>query len=241
MAHGKNILRWTTNFRGCKDNSEVTITNGSTSLPHAGNEQKTCNNDITLNASYPEFGTGVWSTIGGYGSWNATNRLDPVAHLDSIGKGTNTYRWTVTNKTPIPIYSEDGSSLIKTDTLYCSLYDDVNIYNQSPSKAVAGSDMPICSDTYTLKAVTPVYGKGLWTIAGNGGGGQILNPNSPMTEVKNLGYGPTTFRWTVSVDGACGEYDEVTISNYTPSTADAVLIKQTVRVAWNSMLMCNYR
>ena len=222
LGKGSNILRWTINYRGCESHDDVEIINGSPSKPYAGSEQPTCDDEITLQAAYPEVGTGVWSTIGGYGSWDANNIYDPHAHLDSIGKGNNTYRWTVTNKTPIPIYGMDGS-IMKIDTLYCRDYDDVNIINQKPSEANAGADMPTCSNDYTLKAVTPIYGTGLWTIVSNGagGGGQIVDPTSPETEVHNLGYGSTTFRWTLSVDGRCADYDDVTISNYTPTTADA--------------------
>ncbi len=218
LGLGENILRWTTSYKGCEDYDEVTIVNGSPSVPYAGSEQNTCDDVVTLNASLPETGTGVWSTVSGLASWDDSNKYTANATVE-IGKGDNTFRWTVTNETPI-FRGLDEDSKAVYDTLTCRLYDDVTIHNQNPSEPYAGDSRAICSDSYELKAVTPDYGDGLWTIVSSGGG-IIADPTSPQTKVTSLAYGTTRFRWTLSVDGSCAKYDEVEITNFSPTTSDA--------------------
>ena len=219
LGMGPNILRWTTAYKGCEDFDEVIITNGMPSIPYAGQPQPTCDDFITLAAHKPEFGQGEWSTIAGYANWTEQNKYDPVAYLDSIGKGDNTYRWTVTQNTPL-YRGLDINGNAMYDTLRCSLSDDVTIHNNKPSAPYAGKDATVCQDSCQLKAVVPSYGEGIWTIV-EVGGGKIESPTEPTTTVKNLAYGKTKFRWTVSVDGMCPEYDEIVMRNYSPTKSDA--------------------
>ncbi len=218
LGLGENILRWTTSYKGCEDYDEVSIINGAPSTPYAGAEQSTCDDVVTLDAHTPETGTGEWSTVSGLASWDETTKYVPNAQVE-IGKGDNTFRWTVTNQTPVYRGFDDDGNIVY-DTLTCRLYDDVTIHNQNPSDPYAGDTRAICSDEYELKAVTPDYGTGLWTIV-NTGGGIIADPTSPQTKVTSLAYGTTRFRWTLSVDGSCAKYDEVEITNFSPTKSDA--------------------
>ncbi|HAN77042.1 MAG TPA: hypothetical protein DCQ31_04330, partial [Bacteroidales bacterium] len=61
----------------------------------------------------------------------------------------NTLRWTVGN----------GCG---------STFDDVNIFNNLPSLANAGTDQTICTNSIALSAVNPAVGLGTWSkIGGN--------------------------------------------------------------------------
>ena len=222
LAPGENVLEWSATYKGCTTRDEVIITNGMPSLPYAGSMQETCDDQVTLDARRPEIGSGVWTTIAGSGDFSndedaVNSRYRPRPTI-SIDKGDNTFRWTVYNTTKyLQGYNEDGTP--QYGELTCELYDDVTIRNMNPSDAVAGVDYPICSDEYTLKAVQPTYGTGLWTL--EHGGGRIETPSHAETPVTNLGYGDNTFIWTTSVDGRCAKESRVTISNFSPTRADA--------------------
>ncbi len=219
LGLGENILRWTTTYKGCTDYAEVSIINGKPSTPYAGSEQNTCDDYVTLEAHKPDIGTGEWSTVSGLSSWDDASKYDNNATVN-LDKGDNTFRWTVYNYTPIYRGIDTETGLAYYDTLTCSLSDDVTIHNQNPSDPYAGTSQAVCEDKYTLKAVDPDYGTGLWTIV-NSGGGIIEAPTSSTTKVTSLAYGTTRFRWTVSVDGNCAKYDEVEISNFSPTISDA--------------------
>ncbi|MBR6250190.1 MAG: PKD domain-containing protein [Bacteroidales bacterium] len=222
LGYGDNVLQWKTSYKGCTSTDEVIITNGMPSLPYAGSLQETCEDQVTLDARRPEIGHGVWSTIAGSGSWsddeNAVNSSYKPNPTIEISKGDNTFRWTVSNSTEyLQGFDADGNPSF--DVLTCELHDDVTIRNMNPSDAIAGADYPICSDEYTLKAVEPTYGTGLWSI--DIGSGSIENPKTAETKVTGLGYGPNIFIWTTSVEGRCAKESRVTISNFSPTKADA--------------------
>jgi gliding motility-associated-like protein len=218
LGRGENILRWTTSYKGCEDYDEVTIINGMPSKPYAGQPQETCYDEVTLEAHPAEPGEiGVWSTVAGSMPWNEDNINVHNATI-LTEKGDNTYRWTLVKETPIYRgVDENGDPFY--DPLKCYLSDDVVISNQRPSEPFAGVDKAICSSSYPLKAVTPSYGEGIWTI--EEGGGKIADPKSPETMVTNLAYGKTRFKWTLTVDNNCPLFKEVTIINGSPSDADA--------------------
>ncbi len=142
--------------------------------------------------------------------------FNPTATL-TIGKGKNTYRWLVENRNAVPIWEDDAYSI---QIFTCTLSDDVVITNLNPSEPEAGDDRALCTDSYELNATAPTYGTGRWTIDGSGGG-TIADPTSAKTNVTNLAYGTTTFKWTVSVDGMCAKSDYVTLKNMAASTSDA--------------------
>ncbi|MCZ4409866.1 HYR domain-containing protein [Cryomorphaceae bacterium 1068] len=66
----------------------------------------------------------------------------------------------------------------------------------------AGIDRNICgSNSTTLSGNTPDFGSGLWfQIEGSG---DILSPESAVTEVTNLGVGLNTFVWSIDPENGC--------------------------------------
>ena len=226
LARGTNVLRWTVNYKGCESSDDVQIVNGMPSIPYAGQGFPTCSDEVTLTARKPEkdMGVGSWSTVAGQANWNYDDATDKAYYMNpnavvTIGKGDNTFRWTVTKETEYEVGVDTVGNNI-TRTLVCSLSDDVVIQNQTPSDAIVPDPFATCSNDVLLKAVTPVYGEGMWTITENGGG-RIEEPKSPITMVRDLAYGETTFEWTTSVDGHCAKHATLKVMNFTPTKAVA--------------------
>ncbi|MEE1346426.1 MAG: PKD domain-containing protein, partial [Bacteroidales bacterium] len=143
----------------------------------------------------------------------------------TVGPGDNTYRWVVEkrNAVPIMIRKSDGTadSTYVVQVKTCTLSDDVVVHNLTPSDPAVGSEPdPLCTDTYDLKAATPTYGTGIWTISGLGGG-QIEDPTSPRTRISNLLYGVNNLKWTVSTNGNCAKSVYFNIYNMSPTKSEA--------------------
>lgn len=91
-----------------------------------------------------------------------------------------------------------------------------NIFAQCPVDA--GSDQTNCADLATLAAddVSGFGSTGEWSVISGSG---VFSDNSAYdATVSGLSKGANVFRWTID-GGTC--YDDVTITNNTPSTADA--------------------
>ncbi|MEO6303272.1 MAG: gliding motility-associated C-terminal domain-containing protein [Bacteroidia bacterium] len=151
------------------------------SISNAGNSQTVCSSTITLAATNPTVGNGLWSVITGSG--NFTSASNPSSQVTSLSTGANTFLWTVSN----------GACPSSTSTVIITRDD-------FPSIAVAGPSQTLCSTTTTLNANTPLVGIGLWSSTT--GTGSIGSPSSAVTPVNNLSVGQNKFVWTVS-NGIC--------------------------------------
>lgn len=186
----------------------------------AGIDQLLCDaGSISLNATAPVFGAGLWSKLlgppGETGSFDDPTLENAVYTPDSNAIGTYVFQWTVSN----------GA---------CSNADQVRIENYDlPSPANAGPDISLLCDTFVIMAAdTPVIGQGTWTFFNQDGDGPtpvIVSPILPETPIQNLGPqsggSPETYRfiWTVSNGPGCTpNRDTVTVTVYqTPSPAIA--------------------
>ncbi|WP_075601894.1 PKD domain-containing protein [Saccharicrinis aurantiacus] len=205
LARGTNRLQWKISHKGCDTFDEVEIINHNPSTAYAGATQELCVENTTLIATAPAVGTGTWSILSGMATISDVN--SNVPNVSNLSKGENKFLWTVT--------SANGM---------CSNRDEVSIYNNVPSMPYAGEDGEFCSPTVTLKAATPDYGDGLWSIIE--GGGNFDDPTLPGATITNLQEGHNKFLWTISVrningDIGCSESDEVIITNNTPTPANA--------------------
>ncbi|WP_282038907.1 PKD domain-containing protein [Saccharicrinis aurantiacus] len=205
LARGTNRLQWKISHKGCDTFDEVEIINHNPSTSYAGATQELCVENTTLRATAPAVGTGTWSILSGMATISDVNSNTPS--VTNLSKGENKFLWTIT--------SANGM---------CSNRDEVSVYNNVPSIPYAGDDGEFCSPTVTLKAATPDYGDGLWSIIE--GGGNFDDPTLPQATITNLQEGVNKFLWTISVrnnngDIGCSESDEVTIINNTPTPANA--------------------
>jgi len=201
LAKGNNQLRWTINNKGCITTAEVSVVNHSPSTAYAGNTQELCYSFTTLDATPVTIGTGSWEVLTGSAIIPVTEENNPKANITGLSKGSNVIRWTVT--------SDNG---------LCTSIDEVNVINNEPSDPYAGKSEEYCSPTIVLKAAVPDFGKGLWSIIE--GGGNFNNATLPNATISNLKEGKNVLRWTIS-QGQCSKQSDITITNNTPSTANA--------------------
>ena len=205
LNFGDNTFKWTVQKGICSSSDLVTITNNAPPV-NAGSDQTICQNYTTLFGSLPPDtvqGHGVWRLVGGSGVLvDSTKNVTKVTDLSS---GANVFTWTVYYKG-------------------CSSSDEVIITNNE-LPVDAGADEPaLCDDEFELNANPPDSGAtGHWTVVA--GYGEIDNPDSNITWVRNLARGENVLRWTVTKNG-CSNYDEITVNNITPTQAITIGTKE---------------
>lgn len=95
---------------------------------------------------------------------------DPEALITALNPGRNLLRWTVSQG-------------------QCSKWAEVEIINNTPTKANAGPDIEDCKDTQTLDANVPVhFERAYWERIS--GYGELDDINNPKSVVRNLASGP---------------------------------------------------
>lgn len=190
ISSGENIYKWTVTVGTCSASSQVRVNNNSLYVT-AGTDQTLCNQDtLILDGTIPGPGiTGTWSVNGGTGIFDNSTQNNSVVR--NITKGSNTYRWTLT----------DGS---------CTNYADVKVINNTPDLAVVGADQQICTDNAIINAIAVTNGTGLWSR--KSGSGTITSPSSNNTTVTGINVGLNTYTWTVTKNG-CSLSDDINITN----------------------------
>jgi large repetitive protein len=189
LARGRNILRWTITKEGCESSDDVIIQNDRPSTPIAGADLAVCDDFTPLNGNMPAIGTGSWSLVSGAGTFEDISRHNTT--ISNLGQGSNVLRWTINNNS-------------------CSLSDQVEIKNNL-TDVYAGPDQVLYTDRGVLSGNIPIRGTGQWLL--DAGGGDIVSPSLPETQVTNLAQGMNSFMWTVNIDG-CISYDIVTLSYF---------------------------
>lgn len=191
LAQGENILRWSVWQNGWTYD-DVVISNDSPTAANAGTDQILCADSVNLSANNPSIGSGKWTIISGSGIFENDTIYNTNVH--NLAQGVNIFKWTITNKS-------------------CSTSDQVKIANNSPTKADAGLDQTICTNTVTLNPNTPSIGIGEWMIVSGAANfsGNLVTHLAPDTNI---------LRWSI-VNKGCISYDEITIVNNEPSNANA--------------------
>ncbi|MFN8258332.1 MAG: T9SS type A sorting domain-containing protein [Bacteroidales bacterium] len=156
---------------------------------NAGNDSITCDGTANLRAIPAG---GYWTTTSGASIVSPSSQNTVVNNLNS---GTNQFIYHVTG-----------------------IGSDVVIITNNQVFADAGTDRPSsCQSTVILAGNSvPMGGSGIWETVDYNPGVIISNSNSSSTNVSNLPFGNTIFRWTVSANG-CNASDEVIINNNTPA------------------------
>lgn len=198
LEQGENFLTWSITNGECTDVDTIRIINNRPTPADAGGNAATCDNFVYLSANTPAVGNGNWTIRNGSGVFSSL--IDPSARVDDLKFGANVFRWTI---------EHEG----------CKSFDDVQIdYNTIQAKA--GDDRTICSDTEILQGNNPSPGTGTWIVAGGTSQATFDDINDPNTTVRNLRKGTNRLRWTINYKG-CQTYEEVAITNASPSTAYA--------------------
>jgi len=194
MATGVNVYRWTINNGPCPGAvtaSDVTITlfNPATATAAAGADQELCGSSTATLAGntvvLPAVGT--WTVISGAATIASATTAN--TSISGFPIGTTVLRWTVNN----------GPCGTTSDDVAIRRFDPANpVANAGPDQSicvpVSPSIVTMAGSSVTAPAV------GTWTLVT--GGGTIVSPNSPTTQITGLPVGINEFRWTVS-NGPC--------------------------------------
>ncbi|MCF6364640.1 MAG: Ig-like domain-containing protein [Bacteroidales bacterium] len=200
LVQGDNRLVWTLTNGICNASDTVVVTNNSPTVALVSPDAEICSNIYTLVGNIPGGGeSGIWTKEFG-ASATIVNPTSNITTALSIGAGSNTFRWTISNA-------------------LCDSYDDIVITNNTITTD-AGLDASLCTDTTVLSADNPAPGIGLWTVVNSAGTPIFDNASAYNTIVRNLANGSNIFKWTAT-KGGCSAWDIVTISNDIPTTADA--------------------
>nr|WP_321453392.1 PKD domain-containing protein [uncultured Carboxylicivirga sp.] len=203
LSKGDNVFRWIVQNETCILTDEVLLVNNEPSIPYAGKDEEICVPQLTLKASPPEYGTGLWTIESGGGNFD--NPANPSATISSLKEGRNILRWTLTQG-------------------QCTLSDEIVVENNTASVANAGPDIQDCKDWAQLDANTPEYGVGHWTVVS--GKGDFDDVSSSKTTIRNLGFGENILMWTIE-NGDCFSTDQVTIFNKVPDESKAGADRET--------------
>ena len=198
IGKGVNVLRWTLSKDGCASYDEVTIVNNEPTEAEAGISRDVCSDSIQLDANTTTAGeVGEWTMVNGFVDFHDVN--DPQTTISNIAQGTNTLRWTISKNN-------------------CSSSDEVEIRNNQV-EVEAGEDQIICTYKTTMNASSaPAGTSAYWEVAR--GSADIIDPNSPTTDVYLLLEDTTVLNWVVNKNG-CLSYDSAVIINDSPSKANA--------------------
>jgi PKD repeat protein len=114
---------------------------------------------------------------------------NPTSGVSGLWQGDNRFRWSV--------FSSHGGC----DSVSAILTIRRDI---SPAAANAGPAQAFCETSSTVMAANAATngGTGTWSLVS--GSGTVSDLNNPVSAVSGLGYGPNTFRWTItSALGIC--------------------------------------
>ncbi len=216
LGLGLNRFTWTVSSGSCLASDTMVIVNNAPSQPRAQNDDEICSSSYILQADMPINGTGSWSVVSGSPSVNIHSPFSNITIVDNISADITNFRWTVTKG-------------------LCSLYDDIFITNNEVI-ANAGDNQTLCVDsTQLIASIPPMSSNGTWSIEAGGDGVSIDNSLARITWVKNLDFGTTTFRWTLS-KGGCSDFDFVEINNLgvTASGDDITACEMPIRLSGNN-------
>ncbi len=181
----------------CSTTQDITVFNTPLTAD-AGPDQVVCDTTATLAGITPAGGSGIWSLLTGSGV--ITSPSSPTSGITGLGVGANSFQWKITDDT---CFSSDTVVITRDD---------------NPTTADVGPDQDICVDTAEVAAAVPVIGSGMWSLIG--GSGTIVNPSSTFTSITGVGFGPNTFRWTVT-NGVCTPSTDDVVITRDPTQADA--------------------
>jgi gliding motility-associated-like protein len=188
---GETILTWTISGGECVttvDSISIFVFDPNNVDAFAGLDQELCvpqDSAFMAGSSLIFPATGTWSLVSGAGAPVAPN--DPATLISGLGTGVNVFQWEV--------YNGPCTNSPTSDQVTITLYSD------STSAANAGPDLETCLPvtTINLQGEQPIApGVGTWTLLS--GGGTIVDPTDPNTQVTGLPQGESIFVWTLEWD-----------------------------------------
>lgn len=195
IPYGTNQYNWTVSTPSCGTNVDsIVVIRDENPIPTNISQDTIyiCSDSIVnLQADAASAGSGVW-TVSPQANVFMPNSNTSLASITN--DGWYTFTWTVTN----------GACPQTSDSVAVFFSDDAAISTSS--------DSSICIEDGTVQlsagSLFPQQ-SGTWSFIA--GGGDLVNPNSPQTEVNNLQNGINRLVYTVSNNNCPSQTDTVTI------------------------------
>ncbi len=204
----------TTSPSGCSaiDSTLVTVS-PSPSIAYAGSDQTICDSStISLNASIPSIGSGIWSLISGPSSVIFSDATSPTSSVNGLIPGVYLLKWNIT-------YSNCANT---SDTVAITV-------SLPPTIANAGVDQTICISSNTnLMANTPLVGIGTWSLISGASTIGFADIHLPNSAVFGLIIGTYQMVWTISNGNCIESKDTVTINVLPPPSIANAGLDQTI-------------
>ncbi len=197
LQPGVNTFRWHVTKGNCHASDEITIINNGFEID-AGPDIHVCDDKAELIAQHIDNAEGVWEIVQG----NATvaARSMHQTHITNLRRGINLFRWVV---------RKNG----------CIATDEIKVFNNKPSiPEVFDKEIEICVDTFRLRALKPLFGRGRWNTLG--GSAIIDNPTMSETRISRLAKGENLFEWKIQ-NINCEAATTIRIINKQPAPAIA--------------------
>ncbi|SEW49612.1 hypothetical protein [Chitinophaga arvensicola] len=216
---GKTTLRWTINSsNSCRSFAEVVVTNPGGVMPVDAGPNQTLNNCYSttqhadLHATFGGNNTngqqGTWSFLSGPTVPTFSDIHDNKAIVSNLSAGTYKLRWTVTGPC-----AKGADDIIIT----------VPVGTQSVTEAKDASAV-FCDgrNATIITGLTPAYAGETLTWTRESGTGDIVSPNAPSTEIRNLTGVKSVFSYTITNPSTgCNTTGKYTINYTTPPTITA--------------------
>ncbi|PKP02032.1 MAG: hypothetical protein CVU14_04110, partial [Bacteroidetes bacterium HGW-Bacteroidetes-9] len=205
LTDGVYMFYWTISNNACPvsiDSVNVFVSSPG-SVAAAGPDQGLCaQTTVTMAATPPANGTGIWSIVSGPNTPNIVNPTSPTTVINNLVTGNYTFRWTVSGGAFCP-----------------STSDDMNV--QVTLAANAGPDQSYCEATTLVNLSGTVSTAGTWTQDSGPNTATITTTSANTATASGLIVGSYVFRYTVSAVG-CSTTDVMTVTlNPPPTTSDA--------------------
>ncbi|MBF4516938.1 gliding motility-associated C-terminal domain-containing protein [Flavobacterium sp. ANB] len=208
LTPGSWVYKWTISRGICaasSDSVQLNIDEGP-SAAIAGNDQVVCNqSSVTLDATPPTTGSGIWSLITGPNSPVFSNSRSATSTLSGLITGEYILEWTTYNGSNCP-ENKDQVSIKVTEV------------------AAAGSDFSTCLEG-PLYLVGNATSTGIWSYVSGGSGAPTITPTgNNSAAVTGLIPGVYVFRYTIPAQGSCPETSDdiqVTVNGQITTTPNA--------------------
>jgi len=205
LADGVYTFYWTISNHACPasvDSVNVYVSSPG-SAANAGPDKGVCaQTTVTMDATPPSSGTGVWTIVSGPNSPNIVDPTSSSTIINNLVTGTYIFRWTVSGGPYCPPTSDE----VEVDVTLA---------------ANAGPDQSYCEATTAVNLEGTVSTAGTWTQDSGPNTATITTTSANTAVASGLIPGVYVFRFTISTPG-CSTTDVMTVTLYQPpTTADA--------------------
>lgn len=222
---GTYIFEWTVTNGACSNSDRVRIVNyRAPSAANAGPDQDyICDSATFMDAVTPQYGFGNWTQKSGPSTADIISPILPNTEVKGLVPGEYEFYWTVTNGPACEAELDSVMILVAT----------------TPTAPDAGPDQELCFTTKTFMAANTITtGTGTWSQQSGPNAANIVDANSPFTEINGLIPGTYMFYWTTETD-SCDNVDSVRVVNHLLPTSSVAGVDTSICISSNLYLYAN--